>query len=70
MQKEGCLSERISPLMTVKDAASWLQMNEQTIKKLCREGKIPCFKIGKNWRFDREELSEWVKSQKCAKSEA
>ena len=51
-------------LMTLPEVCAWLRMSEQVVKKLCREGKIPAVKIGKFWRFNVEELSEWVKSQK------
>ena len=36
----------------------------QVVKKLARAGKIPAVKIGKSWRFNVEELTEWVKRQK------
>jgi len=51
-------------LMTLPEVCAWLRMSGQVVKKLCREGKIPAVKIGKFWRFNVEELSEWVKSQK------
>ena len=54
----------LNNLMTLPEVCAWLRMSEQVVKKLCREGKIPAVKIGKFWRFNVEELSEWVKSQK------
>jgi excisionase family DNA binding protein len=50
--------------MTLPEVCTWLQMSEQVVKKLCRAGKIPAVKIGKSWRFNVEELTEWVRSQK------
>jgi excisionase family DNA binding protein len=54
----------LNSLMTLAEVCAWLRMSEQVVKKLCREGKIPAVKIGKFWRFNVEELSGWVKSQK------
>ena len=54
----------LNSIMTLPEVCAWLRMSEQAVKKLCREGKIPAVKIGKFWRFNVEELSEWVKSQK------
>ena len=39
-------------------------MAKEVVRKLCRESKIPAVKIGKSWRFNVGELSEWVKSWK------
>ncbi|MBU1996758.1 MAG: helix-turn-helix domain-containing protein, partial [Candidatus Omnitrophica bacterium] len=30
---------------------------------LAREGKIPGFKVGEQWRFDVQEIEEWKKNQ-------
>jgi len=38
-------------IMTVKQVAEYLQMDEHTIYKLSRSGKIPSIKIAGQWRF-------------------
>ena len=38
-------------IMTVKQVAEYLQMDEHTIYKLARTGLIPCIKIAGQWRF-------------------
>jgi excisionase family DNA binding protein len=50
----------LQSLMTLQEVCVWLQYTEQTVKKLCREGKIPGVKIGGRWRFDPEELKKWA----------
>src|SRR5258707_9931543 len=57
------METEIKPLLTIKDVCPWLRFTPQTIKKMCREGKIPCIKIHKYWRFDKEEVSAWRKNQ-------
>jgi excisionase family DNA binding protein len=51
-------------LLTLAEVCDWLQMSPQVVKKLCRNRQIPCMKIGKFWRFSREELTTWLKNQK------
>ena len=38
-------------ILTVKQLASYLQMDEHTIYRLAKSGKIPAMKIGAEWRF-------------------
>jgi excisionase family DNA binding protein len=43
-----------------------------TLYKLVLRGRVPGHKLGRSWRFDREEVDSWLKSQKpgapkCAK---
>lgn len=49
---------------TVEELAQALKLHPYTIRRLCREGKIPCFKFGGQWRFDVQEIDEWRKKQK------
>lgn len=44
-------------LLTVAEAASYLQLNEQTIRTMAREKRIPAFKVGRSWRFKKAELN-------------
>ena len=50
-------------LMTLDEVCAWLRMSPQVVKKLCRDGKIPCAKIGKSWRFSQKSLEQWLESQ-------
>ena len=36
----------------VDEVSKYLRFHPHTIRKLAREGKIPAFKIGGQWRFD------------------
>lgn len=39
-------------------------MGRSTLYKLVNKGEIPAHKAGREWRFDAEELDEWMKSGK------
>src|SRR2546428_2669002 len=38
-------------LMTVKELAAYLHLNERTVLKLAAEGPLPAVKVGNQWRF-------------------
>jgi excisionase family DNA binding protein len=48
----------------VKEIAEYLQISEDLIYKWAQQGKIPVSKIGNQWRFNKEEVEEWAKSQR------
>jgi len=50
-------------ILTIREVAQLLKINEKTAYKLAAERKLPGFKVGGSWRFDREEISQWIKRQ-------
>ena len=50
-------------ILTVRETAAYLRMNRMTIYRLAQAGKIPAFKVGGSWRFDREVLNRWIEEQ-------
>jgi excisionase family DNA binding protein len=57
----------MSELITLEQLAQYLQMSEAKIYKLAQAGKIPGYKVGHHWRFYKEEIEEWIKSQRPLK---
>ncbi|MGM9571309.1 MAG: response regulator [bacterium] len=54
-------------ILTVKEVAEYLRMNQMTIYKMAQKGEIPAFKIASNWRFRKEEIDEWLNQKaKCS----
>jgi excisionase family DNA binding protein len=47
-------------LMTVKEAASYLQLNYMTVYRLIEKGSIPAIRVGGNWRFKKEMVDDWL----------
>ena len=45
-------------ILTTKELAAYLKLTEVTIYKYANEGKIPGFKIGSRWRFDKEKIDD------------
>ena len=50
--------------MTLKDLAEYLQFSKEKIYHLARSNNIPCYKIGSQWRFRKEEVDKWVEKKK------
>jgi len=50
-------------IMTVRELAGYLKLNEKTAYRLVSEGKIPGFKVGGSWRFKRAEIENWIEVQ-------
>ena len=53
--------------MTLDELAEYLGLRRQTIYNWLHQKKISGIKIGKVWRFDRDEIVKWVKSQRSSK---
>lgn len=46
-------------VFTIKEVADYLGLHPGTIYRLARDGSIPAFKIGSDWRFNRESIDRW-----------
>lgn len=51
-------------LMTVEQMAEYLQVDEYTIYAWARKGKMPAFKVGRFWRFRKEDIDKWLEEKK------
>ncbi len=49
----------MSEIMTLKDVADYLRINERTVAKLAQEGQIPGLKVASQWRFSKEAIDGW-----------
>ncbi len=44
--------------MSTEEVAGYFGVKKTTVYRWCREGRIPCLKIGRRWRVRREELED------------
>jgi excisionase family DNA binding protein len=49
-------------ILTLEQAAEMLQLSARTVQRMVSKGNMPGRRIGGQWRFDREQLCEWVRS--------
>jgi excisionase family DNA binding protein len=57
------LTPRDIDIFGIREAAAFLGVHEQTVRRLSRRSAIPCFKVGRDWRFRREALVRWSEDQ-------
>lgn len=50
-------------LLSAEEVAGYLGVNEVTVYRWCREGRLPCFKIGKSWRIRSAALDDFLRQQ-------
>lgn len=50
-------------LMTIDEVAAYMQVSRFTIYRLVKGRLIPGTKIGRQWRFQKEDINQWVRAQ-------
>jgi len=53
--------ENLPDIVTVKQLADFLQVSEITIKRALKSGELKGFKIGRDWRIEKEDVIKWAK---------
>jgi excisionase family DNA binding protein len=54
--------------MNVQEVASYLRIPLSSVYKLAQQGKIPCQKVGRHWRFPRQRIDEWLDASKYTRA--
>ena len=49
-----------SEVLTVKEVCELLRVHPSTVYKLLRQGKLPCFRVGSEWRFRKDLVMSWM----------
>ena len=60
IKKRRDLGEVNQAILDVEGAASLLGVSKHTIYRLIRKDKLPSTKVGREWRFHRPTLIQWV----------
>jgi len=50
-------------IMSLDELVDYLKVSKSTLYKLVQRGHLPGKKIGKQWRFHKEAVDAWLKSQ-------
>jgi excisionase family DNA binding protein len=50
-------------LMSVKEVAAFTKVNTSVIYNKCAAGEIPFFKVGKLYKFKKEDILRWLESK-------
>lgn len=49
-------------LLNVKDVSAFLKVDNNLIYSACNKGEIPFIKIGKSYKFKKEDVLKWLES--------
>ena len=52
---------RETELLAATEVAGMIGVKETTIYRWCKDGKLPCLKVGKHWRIRQEALEDFLK---------
>jgi excisionase family DNA binding protein len=50
-------------LLTLSEAANLLQVSTRTLQRMIRNGELPAFKVGGQWRLRETQLRLWVEDR-------
>lgn len=51
-------------LLNVKDVSAFLKVDNNLIYAACNKGDLPFIKIGKSYKFKKEDILKWVENSK------
>lgn len=57
------MDESNPEIMTIEEAAKYLRVPLSSLYRLAQDGKVPCQKVGRHWRFLRQSLATWVANE-------
>ena len=60
------MDEKPGDVLTIEELSAYLKIPKSTLYKLVREGKVPCQKIGRHWRFRKEAIDRWLEDLPAA----
>ncbi len=54
---------KANEILTIIELAGYLRIPRATAYKLAQQGRIPCQKVGRHWRFRKEAVDRWLESE-------
>jgi len=50
----------MATVMTLDEVALFLHVHPSTVYRLLKGRSIPAFKVGSDWRFNKESIERWI----------
>ena len=54
------VKQQNSDVLTLEEAAKFIRVSEKTLGHMARSRKVPCQRVGREWRFLRTALESWL----------
>lgn len=58
------MARPVESAMTVREVATFLNVDPKTIYRLAQLGELPGFKVAGSWRFQKVDLERWIEEKK------
>lgn len=58
------MSDNFPEIMTIGETAEYLRISLSSLYKIAQDGRIPCQKVGRHWRFRRQTIDRWLDERK------
>jgi excisionase family DNA binding protein len=68
-KKKPVATVAVTDVLTLKEAAAYLRVSADELKKLAEAGGVPARPIGKEWRFSGTALEEWLRGEFMSRAE-
>ena len=49
-------------VMNIEEVAALLDFHPEYVRQMARDVRIPAVKVGRKWRFVREQIIDWLKA--------
>ena len=59
----------MEPLLTVEEIAKRLNITTHLANRLIREGHLPGYKVGREWRVDPKDFEDYLRKQRRPKKD-
>lgn len=46
--------------LTIKELCQYLKLTKPTVYYLLKKRRIPCAKVGRQWRFNKDSIDTWM----------
>jgi len=56
-------NEPKSEMLPAEETCRYLKITPRTLYRYLRSRQIPAFKLGKEWRFVRSDLEQWIRDR-------
>jgi len=56
-------NSRGEELLTLSEVAAYLKIAEKTVHRMVQKDEIPCFKVASQWRFQKEQIDQWIRGK-------
>lgn len=50
-------------LLTAEETCRYLKIAQRTLYRYIQDRSMPAFKLGKEWRFVRSDLEQWIRQR-------